>query len=465
MKLCVIGTGYVGLTTGACLAAIGHDVVGTDSDAAKIAALNRGQLPIFEERLPEIVAAGVAAGRLTFTSDAPAAIAAAETIFICVGTPPDADGKANLAAVEAAARQIAECAQGYRLVVGKSTVPVHTGAQLKRVLATHSRGRLEFDVASNPEFLREGTGVYDFFHPDRIVTGSDSERAAERLRAIYAPVLEGAFTCGWHRQPAAVCGWKPPAWVATGITSAELIKHASNSFLSMKISYANAIADICELADADAGEVLHGLGLDRRIGSDFLRPGIGFGGFCFPKDLSAFIEMSAELGYDFRLLREVQQVNTRRCEQFVHKVREALWVLPGKTLGVLGLAFKAGTDDIRLSPALNVVRELVRLGARVRAYDPQAMERTRAELGGSIHYCSQAEEVADGADAILILTEWPQFQRADWAGMRERMSRPLVLDGRNLFTAGELERQGFEYHGVGRRAPRLAAAPVAPVAP
>lgn len=460
MKLCVIGTGYVGLTTGACLAAIGHEVICTDSDAQKISGLNRGQLPIFEERLSEIVAAGVAAGRLTFTGDRAAAITAAEVIFICVGTPPDADGKANLAAVEAAARQVGECARGYHLVVGKSTVPVHTGDQLKRVLALHSHGRAEFDVASNPEFLREGTGVYDFFHPDRIVTGSDSERAAARLRAIYAPVLEGAFTCGWHRQPAAVCGWKPPAWVATSITSAELIKHASNSFLSMKISYANAIADICELAGADAAEVLRGLGLDRRIGSDFLRPGIGFGGFCFPKDLSAFIEMSAELGYDFRLLREVQAVNARRVEQFVRRVKEELWVVEGKTLGVLGLAFKAGTDDVRLSPALSVVRELARLGARIRAYDPQANERARAELGDSIQYCGQAEEVADGADAVLILTEWPQFRHADWPGMVRRMNRPLVLDGRNLFEAGELERLGIAYHGIGRRDERPLAVPL-----
>ena len=462
MQLCVIGTGYVGLTTGACLAAIGHDVICTDADAAKIAGLQQGRIPIFEERLPQIIAAGVAAQRLHFTSDTVAAVQRGETIFICVGTPPDADGKANLAAVEAVARLIAQNARGYRLIIGKSTVPVHTGDQVRRVLATHGRGRLEFDIASNPEFLREGTGVYDFFHPDRIVVGCDSPTATARLREIYAPVLEGRFHCGWHDQEAGACGWKPPAWVATSVASAELIKHASNSFLSMKISYANAIADVCELAGADAEEVLRGLGLDRRIGGEFLRPGIGFGGFCFPKDLSAFIEMSAELGYDFRLLKEVQAINAHRVEQFVHKVRQELWVLQGKTLGVLGLAFKAGTDDTRLSPAYGVVREMLRLGANLRVYDPQAMDHARHELSGHLHYCAQAEEVAEGAEAILILTEWPAFRQADWAAMASRMVRPLVLDGRNLFAPGELERHGIEHRGIGRGHQPAAAVRTAP---
>jgi UDPglucose 6-dehydrogenase len=458
MKLCVIGTGYVGLTTGACLAAIGHEVICTDSDAGKIATLQRGQTPIFEQRLPEVIAAGMASGRLRFTPDTGAAIRACETIFICVGTPPDAEGKANLAAVEAVTRQIAQQAHGYRLIVSKSTVPVHTGAQIERVLRAQGDGQ-EFDVASNPEFLREGTGVYDFFHPDRIVTGSGSERAAARLRAIYAPVLEGSFHCGWHDEPAAVCGWRAPAWVATSIRSAELIKHASNSFLSMKISYANALADICELAGADAEEVLRGTGLDRRIGGEFLRPGLGFGGFCFPKDLSAFIEMAAEMGYDFRLLREVQAINARRVEQFVRRVREELWVLEGKTVGALGLAFKAGTDDTRLSPAYAVIRELLRLNVRVRAYDPQAMERARGELGEAVGYCARGEDAAEGADAMLILTEWPQFRELDWAAMAGRMRQAVVLDGRNLFAPGELERLGYRYRGVGRGGARGAAVP------
>lgn len=463
MKLCVIGTGYVGLTTGACLAAIGHEVVCTDADAGKIAALNQGQVPIFEERLPEVIAEARAAGRLSFTSDQDSALQAADTIFICVGTPPDADGKANLAAVEAVVRQIARQAVGYRLIVSKSTVPVHTGDQIKRVLAQHgtqAAGGAAFDVASNPEFLREGTGVYDFFHPDRIVIGCESERAAARLREIYAPVLDGTCRCGWHAQPAAACGWKAPGWVATSINSAELIKHASNSFLSLKISYANAIADVCELANADASEVLRGLGLDRRIGQEFLRPGIGFGGFCFPKDLSAFVEMTAELGYDFRLLREVQAINARRVQQFVHKVREELWVVQGKTLGVLGLAFKAGTDDTRLSPAHAVVREMLRQGARIRAYDPQAMERSRRELPEGIHYCEDAEAVAEGAEAVLILTEWPLFRQADWAAMAARMVQRIVVDGRNLFAPGELEGLGFRYRGLGRQLAAPVAAPV-----
>lgn len=453
MKLCVIGTGYVGLTTGAALAAIGHEVLCTDSDAEKIAGLNRGSIPIFEERLPEMIAAATTARHLTFTADTNAAIQAADTIFICVGTPPDADGKANLAAVEAVTRQIAQQARGYRLIVGKSTVPVHTGINIQRVLSTYS-GRNgntpDFDVASNPEFLREGTGVYDFFHPDRIVVGSDSERALQNLRAIYAPVLEGSCRCGWHDQPLTQCRAAAPDWVSTSIASAELIKHASNSFLSMKISFANAIADICELAGANAEEVLHGVGLDRRVGAEFLRPGIGFGGFCFPKDLSAFIEMAAELGYEFDLLREVQAINARRVERFVRKIKDELWVLQGKRIGALGLAFKAGTDDTRLSPAYGIVRELQRLGAKLRVYDPQAMERARRELSGEIEFCSRPEDVAEGADAVLILTEWPQFRALDWKAMAGRMTRALVLDGRNLFAPRELPQLGIEYHSIGR---------------
>lgn len=452
MKLCVIGAGYVGLTTGAALAAIGHEVLCTDSDAEKIAGLNHGHVPIFEERLPELIAAARAAGKLQFTADANAAIQAAEVIFICVGTPPDADGKANLAAVEAVARQIAQQADGYRLVVGKSTVPVRTGDNIQRVLATYSghQGGVSFDVASNPEFLREGTGVYDFFHPDRIVVGSDSERALARLHAIYAPVLEGTGHCGWHDQPLQKCRAAAPVWVSTSIASAELIKHASNSFLSLKISYANAVADICELAGANAEEVLRGVGLDRRVGAEFLRPGIGFGGFCFPKDLSAFIEMTGELGYDFRLLREVQAINANRIAQFVRKIKDRLWVLQDKRVGVLGLAFKAGTDDTRLSPALGVIRELQRLGAHLRVYDPQAMTRARAELPGSVEFCTRPDDVAEAADAVLILTEWPQFRSLDWTAMGKRMTRPLVLDGRNLFAAGELSPCGLEYVSIGR---------------
>lgn len=449
MKLSVVGAGYVGLTSGACLAAIGHEVLCVDADRAKIELLQSGGVPIYEQRLPEVIAAARAAGKLRFSSDIAEAIQFAQVIFICVGTPPDADGKANLAAVEAVTRAIATHARGYRLVISKSTVPVRTGEQIQRVLSTYAHG-LDFDVASNPEFLREGTGVYDFFHPDRIVVGGNEERALERLRQIYAPVLEGTGHCGWHDQPSSACGWRAPVWLATNINSAELIKHASNSFLSMKISYANAIADICELAGADAAEVLRGIGLDHRIGKEFLRPGIGFGGFCFPKDLSAFVEMSAELGYDFRLLREVQAINARRVEQFLKKVRQELWVLQGKTLGILGLAFKPETDDTRLSPAYAVVRELLRLGAHLRVFDPQAMGRARAELQGDIHYCDHAEGVAEGAEAVLILTEWPAFRTADWAAMGARMRRRLVLDARNLFTPGELEAHGFRYGGIGR---------------
>ncbi len=450
MELCIIGAGYVGLTTGACLSEIGHHVAVTDCDAAKIADLERGRLPIYEEFLQPLVEGNQAAGRLRFTTEAPAAIAAAEAIFVCVGTPPDRDGKANLAAVERVTRQIAECAAGHKLIIGKSTVPARTAEHIRRTLDTFARNRASFEVVSNPEFLREGTGVYDFFHPDRIVVGCDTAAAAARMRELYRPVLEGLFQCPCHARPAADCGWHAPAWMETSTTSAELIKHAANSFLSLKISYANAIADICELAGADALAVLRGIGLDRRIGEAFLRPGLGFGGFCFPKDLSAFLEIAAELGYDFRLLREVQAINAERVALFVRKLRESLWVLEDKTLGVLGLAFKPGTDDTRLSPAMAVAHELLKHKLRLQVYDPKAMERARAELPPEVVYCGHPEAVAEGAEAVLILTEWPEFRALDWTAMKARMLRPLVLDGRNLFRAGELEALGFEYAALGQ---------------
>ena len=450
MKLCVIGCGYVGLTTGTCLAEIGHEVVCTDRDESKIRLLQQGGIPIYEDHLEGLVHRNMAAGRLRFTMDVEGAIASAEAIFVCVGTPPDADGKANLAAVENVTRTIATVATGYKLVIGKSTVPVHTSDRIQKTLATWSHGRFEFDVVSNPEFLREGTGVYDFFHPDRIVVGVGSERAAARMKQIYQPVVEGDFECPCHGQPAALCGWKKPELLLTNLHSAELIKHAANSFLSLKISYANAIADLCERAGANADEVLRGIGLDHRIGREFLRPGIGFGGFCFPKDLSAFIQMAGDLGYDFRLLREVQAINQARPEQFIRKVRDELWVVQDKTIGVLGLAFKAGTDDTRLSPAYPVIRELVRLGARIRAYDPKAMERARGELPEGVFFCDSAEAVAQDAEMVLILTEWPEFRQANWEAMGQAMSRRLVLDGRNLFSPGALAHLGFEYHSIGR---------------
>ncbi len=450
MKICVIGTGYVGLTTGPCLAALGHEVICTDCDSAKIELLQSGGMPLFEKALPEVVQQGVKAGRLSFTADVRHAIEACDAIFVCVGTPPDADGKASMVAIESVARQIAETASGYKLVIGKSTVPVHTGERMRRTLATYSRGRFDFDLVSNPEFLREGTGVYDFFHPDRIVVGVESERAQNLMREIYAPVLDGVFHCPWHGQTARGCGWKAPAWLVTNINSAELIKHAANSFLSLKISYANAIADLCELTGANAEEVLRGLGLDRRIGSEFLRPGIGFGGFCFPKDLSAFIEMANDIGYNFRLLREVQAINASRVEHFIHLIQQELWVIEGKTIGALGLAFKPETDDTRLSPAYAIIRELQRLGATIRAYDPQAMHKASRELP-AVELVASGEEVAQGADAVLVLTEWPQFRQLDWARMGETMQRRVVFDGRNLFAPGELDRYGFDYFSIGRQ--------------
>lgn len=450
MQICVIGTGYVGLTTGPCLAVLGHSVVCTDSDKGKIERLQRGEMPIYEAHLEDVIAEQRKAGRLEFTADIPAAIAGAEAIFVCVGTPPDADGKANLAAVEAVTRQVAACVQRDVLMIGKSTVPVQTADRMQRTLDRLGAGGRRVTVVSNPEFLREGTGVNDCLHPGRIVVGSESAQGLETALEIYRPLLEGAFACPVHGRTGRECRRRAPAWLVTDPRSAELIKHASNSFLSMKISYANAIAELCERAGANADDVLRGLGMDERIGKAFLRPGIGFGGFCFPKDLNAFIGMAEELGMDFRLLREVERINAMQPIRFLRRIREELWVLAGKRIGVLGLAFKPGTDDIRLSPALAVVRDLARQGARLRVWDPQAMERVHAELGDAVECCTHGEAVAEGAEAVLILTEWPEFHDLDWAGMAARMQRALVMDGRNLFRPGEMTRMGWEYVSVGR---------------
>jgi UDPglucose 6-dehydrogenase len=445
MKLSVIGAGYVGLTTAACLAQIGHDVFCSESDAEKLAKLQNGVMPLFEPHLENIIKGVRSAGRLRFGATEEA-IAWGDAIFICVGTPPLANGDADLSAIEGVARAIAKRASGYRLIIEKSTVPVQTGAQLRKHLSVHSTNGLKYDVASNPEFLREGTSVEDFLHPDRIVVGIDSPRAAELLREIYKPIVKQSFTCPIHSDCAKR---KEPVFLATDIGSAELIKHASNSFLAMKISFINMVANLCEAVGADVTKVAEGMGLDPRIGPAFLNPGIGFGGFCFPKDVQAFIRIAEKSGCDFSLLKEVEKINQRRVGHFLEKIREELWVIRGKKIAIWGLAFKPNTDDVRFAPSIALVQSLVNEGAQVRAYDPEAMEKAKSALP-DIAYCSNPYEAADGADAIVIVTEWDEFGQLDWDRLRSAVERPLVVDGRNMLDPTEITRRGFHYVSVGR---------------
>ncbi|HUJ40878.1 MAG TPA: UDP-glucose/GDP-mannose dehydrogenase family protein [Candidatus Acidoferrales bacterium] len=448
MRISIVGCGYVGLVTGGCLAAIGHHVICVDSDAERVRSLVAGHVPIYEPHLDELVGRSRSQGRIEFTGDLPAAVDRSDAIFICVGTPPLENGEADLSSIDAVARVIAAEARGPKLVIEKSTVPVRTGEQLRRALEVYGRTTAaSFQVVSNPEFLREGSSVSDFLHPDRIVVGVDDPSAAEKMREVYRPILERTFSCPAHN---GACPPGPaPHFVVTTINSSELIKHASNSFLALKISYANQLADLCESLGADVEEVTRAVGMDPRIGPQFLRAGIGFGGFCFPKDIQAFYRLAERAGVDFMLLKEAERINKSRIDRFIEKARRALWVLKGKQVGLLGLTFKANTDDIRFAPALEILRRLLAEGASVRAYDPQGMKKTQVEFP-TVTYCSDPYEVASGADAVLVLTEWPEFCDLDWPRIHGMMVRPLVLDGRNLLDPGRMRQLGFEYHSIGR---------------
>jgi len=446
LRLSVIGCGYVGLVTGACLAEAGHEVICTDIDAARIAQLKAGQVPIYEQHLDRILESASQSGRISYTAAAGEAIRFGEAIFICVGTPPRPDGSADLSAIDHVAQQIAAEARSPKLVVEKSTVPARTGIELQRALSAYSRGNGGFRVASNPEFLREGTAVEDFFHPDRIVVGVEDPAAAEQLRAIYEPILERRFACPVHQ----ICPDSARAeFLVTTISSAELIKHASNSFLALKISYANAVSDLCEKLGANVEEVTHAMGLDPRIGTQFLRAGLGFGGFCFPKDIQAFISLAASVGVDFEILKAAERVNKQRIDRFVEKVSRALWVVKGKKVALLGLAFKANTDDIRFAPALEVMRRLLEEGAEVHACDPQALERAQKQFPQA-HFHEDPYEALAGAHAALICTEWDAYRKLDWERAGNSMARKLVVDGRNLYSPSRMRALGFEYVSFGR---------------
>src|SRR5271165_6818568 len=444
MKISVIGAGYVGLTTAVCLAHIGHDVFCSESDVDKLAMLRVGAMPLFEPHLADLCRLARKTGRLNFGSTEEA-IDWGNALFICVGTPPLGNGEADLSAIAGVAKAIAKQAAGYRLVIEKSTVPVQTGSQLRKQLAVHNTRRLDYDVASNPEFLREGSAVKDFLHPDRIIVGAESARAEALVREIYSPITDQTFACPVHSP----CPHHEPARIlVTDTNSAVLIKHASNSFLALIISFINIVADLCEAAGADISKVAEGVGLDSRIGASFLQPGIGFGGFCFPKDLQAFVKIAEKFDCDFSLLKEVERINQNRIDKFVEMIKKELWVLRGKKVCVWGLAFKPNTDDVRFAPALSIIRQLIAAGTQVQAYDPQAAEKARAEVPEAT-YCHDIYEAAQGAEAIVLLTEWEEFRSVDWSRLGGLMERPLIIDGRNMLWPEEVVPHGFQYVGIG----------------
>jgi UDPglucose 6-dehydrogenase len=451
LKIAVVGSGYVGLVAGACFADLGHDVVLVDNDQQKLAALRKGQVPIHENFLPELLHRHRGKG-LSFSDDLGAAVRASAAIFIAVGTPPTEQGEADLSYVESVARSISGAINGYKVIVEKSTVPVYTSTWIRKIILRNATAPDEFDVASNPEFLREGTAVTDFLYPDRIVAGADSERCAAVLAEIYAPLTDGSYYGRQDAIPRPDRASIPPPLIITSAKSAELIKHASNAFLAMKISFINAVASICETVGGDVQQVCQGIGTDSRIGPRFLNPGIGYGGSCFPKDLMAFRAVARECGYEFRLLDEVMRINEEQRHRFVRTVRSALWTLRGKRLAVLGLAFKGGTDDVRESPAILLVQSLLQEGCQISAYDPAAHERAREILGAGIEYANSAYEAAKEADALLILTEWEEFASLDLSRLHAALKYPIVLDGRNLYDPAVMTAHGFTYYSVGRPA-------------
>jgi len=431
MKLTIIGSGYVGLTTGACFAEVGHHVVCVDNDPRKVETLLAGQIPIYEPGLEALVKKNVAAKRLGFTTSTEAGVDHGEVLFIAVPTPPQPDGSVDLTFMEKVAREIAQYLDSYRVIVDKSTVPVKTGERVAQTIRRYAKPGAEFDVVSNPEFLREGSAVADLMKPDRIVIGGNTDRAIALMQKVYEP-------------------FAAPVLV-TDINSAELIKHAANSFLALKISYANALSEICEASGADVIKVAEGIGADKRIGREFLNAGLGYGGSCFPKDIAAFIAIADQLGTPFTLLKEVQRINQHQLDRFIAGIREALWVLKDKKLAVWGLAFKPNTDDVRSSVAITLVEKLAAEGAIVTVYDPKAMDKARElPIAGKIKFATSPLEAAQGAEALIIATEWPEFASVDLAELRATMLAPMIFDGRNLIDPVAAADFGFQYRGIGR---------------
>jgi UDPglucose 6-dehydrogenase len=452
ISICVVGSGYVGLVAAVCFAEIGHHVICVDKDEQKVAMLNNGDVPIFEDHLPELLKKH-GGTRVHFTTDLRTATEQSAVIFIAVGTPQGDSGAADLSYVEAVVSEIARAISGYKVIVEKSTVPVYTNEWIRRILHRHGVPPGSFDVVSNPEFLREGTAISDFLFPDRIVVGTSTSRAAELMRSVYAPLTDGSY----YREEGALTGpnkrTDPATLLVTAAQSAEIIKHASNAFLALKISFINAVANIAESANADVEDIAAGIGMDSRIGSKFLKAGVGYGGSCFPKDVAAFRWVAQQQGLDFGLLDEVQRINDSQREVFFNKIRSALWNLRGKRIAALGLSFKGDTDDIRESPALDIIKRLLDAGAILTVYDPAAMQKAQAELPPSaeLRYASGPYEAAQDADALLILTDWKEFATLDLARLNRALRYPIVIDGRNLYRPEAMRNDGFNYISIGRQ--------------
>ena len=431
MDISIIGSGYVGLVTGACFADVGHNVICVDNDSEKVKQLKAGEIPIYEPGLEEIIHRNVSAQRLHFTGNIQEAVERSQIIFIAVPTPPLPDGDVDLSFVEKVAREIAGVLTDYRVIVDKSTVPVKTGEKVAESIKRYNRHGAKFDVVSNPEFLREGCAVADLMHPDRIVIGAQSEHAIDLMKKVYEPFMAPILV--------------------TDISSAELIKHCANSFLALKISYINAVSGICEASGADVEKVADGIGMDHRIGRDFLNAGIGYGGSCFPKDIAAFIAISEQLGTPFTLLKEVQRINESQKARFLKTIRETLWVLREKRIAVWGLTFKPDTDDVRSSVAIELVEQLLREGAHVVAYDPKGMHKARAiKAIADAEFASSALEAVTDAEALIIATDWNEFANVDLAVLKEKMRTPIVFDGRNLLDPETMRQFGFNYYSIGR---------------
>ncbi len=431
MDIAIIGSGYVGLVTGACFADVGHSVICVDNDQRKVENLKNGIIPIYEPGLEEVVHRNVSANRLRFTTSTAEGVDQSQIVFIAVPTPPQPDGSVDMTYIEKVAREIAEVLKEYRVIVDKSTVPVKTGQKVADTIRRYTKGAVDFDVVSNPEFLREGCAVADLMNPDRIVIGSNSDRALSLMKKVYEPFMAPILV--------------------TDINSAELIKHAANSFLALKISYINAISAICEASGADVERVADGIGADKRIGRSFLNAGLGYGGSCFPKDVAAFIAICDEIGVPFTLLKEVQRINQNQIDRFVKKIKDTLWVLKDKRIAIWGLTFKPDTDDVRNSVAIDLVSQLLREGAIVHAYDPKGADKVAEyNLCSGAVLAKSALAAVENAEALVLATEWNEFQSIDFVQVRKRMHTPLIFDGRNLFNPDTMKELGFIYHGIGR---------------
>ncbi|MCX7595390.1 MAG: nucleotide sugar dehydrogenase, partial [Fischerella sp.] len=442
MRVCVIGTGYVGLVTGACLAEIGHNVICVDNNAAKVSLMQSGKSPIFEPGLEQIMQSNMQAGRLQFTTDLAFGVEHGEILFIAVGTPALPSGESDTRYVEAVARGIGSNLNGgYKVIVNKSTVPIGSGDWVQRIVMDGVADRQQditgFDVVSNPEFLREGSAVYDTFYPDRIVLGSNSPKAIAMMQELYTPIIERKFATEGSLPPVPV--------VVTDLASAEMIKYAANAFLATKISFINEIANICDRVGADVTQIAKGIGLDTRIGDKFLQAGIGWGGSCFPKDISALINTAQDYGYDAQLLKTTVSVNKRQRLLAVEKLQQVLKILKGKTIGLLGITFKPNTDDLRDAPALDLLEELTRLGAKVKAYDPII-----SHLEADVTLVTDLEQLAQGCDALVLVTDWQHFRNLDYAKLAELMTNPVMIDGRNFLNPEDMAKAGFYYVGIGR---------------